>query len=79
MSYIGGEEPRKGDHVKRENSGRTGLITWVQLSYPSTPGHDAVSVNFDDGAVRHYLKRASRCDLKNQKRNQDDQILSLGE
>jgi hypothetical protein len=29
--------------------------------------------------VRHYLKRASRCDLRNQRRNQDAQILPPGE
>jgi hypothetical protein len=49
--------------VKHENSGRTGLITWVQLNYPSTPGHDAVSVKFDDGGVGVGLAMADEYSL----------------
>jgi hypothetical protein len=63
MSYIGGEEPRKGDHVKHEKSRRTGVITWVQLNYPSTPGHDAVSVKLDDGGVGVGLAMADEYSL----------------
>lgn len=48
--YIGGEEPKLGDHVK-SGAGRPGIITHVQLNYPSTPGHDMVSVKWDDGGV----------------------------
>ena len=42
--------PKVGDHVKTAD-GRTGVITHVQLNYPSMPGHDAVSVKWDDGGV----------------------------
>jgi hypothetical protein len=50
MSYATGETPEVGDHVV-SRQGRPGVITWVQLDYPSTPGHDAVSIKWDDGGV----------------------------
>lgn len=50
MPYASGEEPKVGDHVKTA-AGHTGVITHVQLDYPSMPGHNAVSVKWDDGGV----------------------------
>jgi len=50
MPYASGETPIVGDRVKT-SAGRTGVVTWVQLNYPSTPGHDAVSIKWDDGGT----------------------------
>ena len=47
MPYLSGETPQNGDRVKNRK-GEVGTVTWVQLNYPSTPGHDAIAV-FDNG------------------------------
>lgn len=50
MPYICGKSPEKGDRI-RHRGGKTGTVTWVQLNYPSMPGHDAIAVKFDDGSA----------------------------
>ena len=50
MPYASNETPMAGDHV-RTATGRTGVVTHVQLNYPSMPGHDAVSIEWDDRGI----------------------------
>jgi hypothetical protein len=38
-----------GDHIKHTKTGRTGVITDVQLNTTSLQGRDQVSVTWDDG------------------------------
>ena len=49
MPYPDGSTPEVGDRVKHQ-AGKTGTVLHVQLNFPSTPGHDAVGVKFDDGS-----------------------------
>jgi hypothetical protein len=49
MPYKDGSTPTEGDRV-RSQRGKTGTVTQVQLNYPSLPGHDALSIKFDDGS-----------------------------
>lgn len=50
MPYLSGETPKERDRV-RNRSGKSGTVTHVELNNPSTPGHDVISVKFDDGSA----------------------------
>jgi hypothetical protein len=46
MPYETGETPAVGDHITKR--GRLGIITHVQLRYPSFAGRDAVGIRWED-------------------------------
>lgn len=51
MPYADGKTPITGDHVRHVTTLKTGTVTHVDLNAGNTPGHDQVSVRWDDGSV----------------------------
>jgi hypothetical protein len=51
MPYADGMVPMVGDHVRYDRTSQLGTITHVDLNPGNTPGHDQVSVEWDDGSV----------------------------
>jgi hypothetical protein len=51
MPYADGKTPIAGDHVRHVTTLKTGTVTRVELKAGNTPGHDQLSVKWDDGSV----------------------------
>jgi hypothetical protein len=49
MSYADGNTPVMGDRVRRQQDGKVGTVTHVQLNAP--PGHDNIGFQTDDGSI----------------------------
>ena len=51
MPYADGKTPITGDQVQHIRTLKTGIVTHVDRNGGNTPGHDQVSVKWDDGSV----------------------------
>lgn len=51
MSYADGNTPAMGDRVKRQQDGKVGTVTHVQLNAPNLPGHDNIGFQPHDGSI----------------------------
>ena len=51
MPYADGKTPITGDHVRHVTTLKTGNVTHVDRNAGNTPGHDQVSVKWDNGSV----------------------------
>lgn len=62
MAYASGQTPKVGDHVK-DSGGRRGVTIAVKLNYPTMPGDDVISVEWQDGGAALTMAAASEFHL----------------
>lgn len=72
MSYADGNTPAIGDRVRRQQDGKVGTVTHVQLNAPNTPGHDAIGFQPHDGSIGVGMSLADEYALVARANRDDD-------